>query len=213
MIELGKLASELEEIGDTIRTMSRQDIVQLSQKVKSITDRHQFENSYRANSLSLSYNQYAGITPCDDIFNASNSIIDITLERTNRINCREGLIVIVRARTRHNIGVMSFTVALKQTYSKLNIDQIYFTYGGDNEYSVTALGSSFQLNPDKHPEWFLSKENLSYAILLDNNIITHLPRATLALGPIVNLIYTVDRMTCPKELNFHALNDFYDTIK
>jgi hypothetical protein len=48
-----------------------------------------------------------------------------------------------------------------------HVDQIYLTINKDHpEYKVHTLGKSFAINQDKHPDFFLSPDELSYAVLL-----------------------------------------------
>jgi hypothetical protein len=47
------------------------------------------------------------------------------------------------------------------------VDQIYLTINKEHpKYRVYALGKSFAVDQNKHPDFFLSTEELSYAVLL-----------------------------------------------
>lgn len=69
-------------------------------------------------------------------------------------------------------------IALSIVYNYRNlleVDQIYLTVNRDHpHYKVHALGRHFKLDQDKHPEFFLTEEEVAYAILLGQEPLLHL---------------------------------------
>lgn len=74
--------------------------------------------------------------------------------------------------------VMRFgEISLSIVYDYRNliaVDQIYITINRDRpQYKVHTLGRHFKLDQDKHPEFFLTEEEISYAMLLGQEPMLH----------------------------------------
>lgn len=109
----------------------------------------------------------------------------------------------------------TFSVMLNPAdFIELSVDQIYVSFGNTYQeerysYDVYALGKSFKLSKDKHPEWFHTKENLTYAMLTGETVIAGLPETVEQLYNIVLFAYTISRMDDKSILDRLAKLSYY----
>jgi hypothetical protein len=84
---------------------------------------------------------------------------------------------------RHNITVVTFPCSVHK------VDQAYLTVTLDRpHYRVVALGRKINLDSNKHPEFFLTEDELSYAYLLGEHPLVGLPQYCKLLHPLVKFV-------------------------
>lgn len=109
-----------------------------------------------------------------------------------------------------------FSVMFKLTnFIDLDVDQLYVSFGnpgfgGDTySYDVFALGRKFNIDKDKHPEWFHDNEGLTYAMLTGEAVVARLPETVKQLENLVLLAYTVSRLDDKSILDRLAKMSYY----
>lgn len=129
----------------------------------------------------------------DTEFFANDSVFGFHESGRPTRNLETGLMVQLQDRentTRVVISKVDHYEGISFVFNKqCEISQIYITR--QEPYSVTALGKSFKINPNKHPELFLTQENASYAMLIGEEVALNLPEYISMLKTIVEFALIV----------------------
>lgn len=165
MINLNTQTEELVVVAKNLEQLRFSDIAEFSERVFS----NQFgETIY--NEIAFGFNQ--------------NGMPDLNKMKSVAVQVR---------RMQNTINVMFrnrvFDMVLNISYKRdCSLNQIYLTSFASQQqnqgYHVTALGRSYEIDEHKHPEFHLSEENASYAILLGEDVILGLTEHLKLLRPI-----------------------------